>query len=149
VPLFHAIKKRYHVITRPNPADEIFVFQKSDIYLLDGKYLPQWNQVKHYFNNSATYYCFAETEKHRYVIVEIDLALKHDNYLAINLKSASSILDETLFALAKYANHLHHWRRTHTYCGNCGNKNAEKTDEQAFVCLHCHNYPPLQALHEN
>ena len=143
--LFHALKKQYHVIAQPNPDDIIFAFQKNDIYLLDEKCLPRWNQVERCFNSSATYYCFAETENCRYVIVETDLILKHENYHAIKLKSASTILDETLFALAKYANHLHHWRRTHAYCGNCGNKNSEKTDEQAFICLHCQHvtYPRI------
>lgn len=143
--LFDAIKKQNHIISQPNSDDIIFTFQKNDIYLLNGKCLPCWNQVECCFNSGATYYCFAETENCRYVIVETDLVLKHENYDAINLKSASSILDERLFALAKYANHLHHWRRTHAFCGNCGNINSDKTDEQAFICLHCQHvtYPRI------
>lgn len=143
--LFDFIKKRYHVIDQPNADDLIFLFQKQHIFLLAGKCLPSWEQVKHYFNSDVVFYCFAETEKCRYVIIESDLPLQLENDWVINLKSASSVLDETLFSLAKYANHLHHWRRTHAYCGSCGNKNTDKMDEQALVCLYCQHvtYPRI------
>lgn len=143
--LFHTVKKQYHVIEQPNSTDLIFAFQKQSIYLLEGKRLPRWEEVKHCFNSSDIFYCFAEKEAQRFVIVEANLLFQSENYVPINIKAAAFILDEPLFSLAKYASHLHHWRRTHAYCGTCGNKNADKIDEQAFICLHCQHvsYPRI------
>ena len=140
-----SLKKQYQTIDSPLPNDFIFTFQNHKIYLIDGKSLPQWQEVSNYFIQPATFYCFAESETHRYLIAETIAITENKHYFNITLKSAFSILEDKAFALAKHASHLAYWRLTHQYCGICGGKNTPKNDEQAFICSQCQHitYPRI------
>lgn len=130
-------KKTHHIVTTPNPSDYIFAFENQAIYLLDGKRLPLFSEVENYFKNTKSFYCFAENNNNRCLIAEIDHIVGDEKFASVPLRSAHTILDEKLFALAWRARHLCHWRKTHAYCGVCGNKNNNKEDEQAMICSHC------------
>jgi NAD+ diphosphatase len=54
-------------------------------------------------------------------------------------------IDEELAWIMGLANQLVFWSRNHRYCGKCGKKMEEKTDERAKICPQCGliNYPRL------
>ncbi|MCX7124850.1 MAG: NAD(+) diphosphatase [Gammaproteobacteria bacterium] len=137
--------KQHHSIDHPNSNDLIFVFQGTDIYLFEGKVLPKWHQISNYFNSNACFYCFSEFENTRYLIAENTTIKSNEVYFIVNLRSTWAILSEADFMLARNANHLQHWRKTHRFCGHCGNKNSDKNDEQALICGSCHHvtYPRI------
>jgi len=139
------LKKQYHTIDSPQSDDFIFAFEGSHIYLLDGKNCPRWHQVSHYFNPETSFYCFSESNTCRYLIAENTVIANNMHYFKVNLRSTWEILDDLFFSLARNANHLHHWRKTHRYCGNCGHPNSDKTDEQALICHNCQQvtYPRI------
>ncbi|MCX7121791.1 MAG: NAD(+) diphosphatase [Gammaproteobacteria bacterium] len=138
-------EKKYHTVDSPNDNDFIFVFKGADIYLIERKKLPNWHAVSNYFNQGARFYCFSESNQSRYLISENTEINDDSNFFKVNLRSTWTILDDVLFSLARNANHLHYWRKTHHYCGNCGHKNSDKVDEQALICLSCQHvtYPRI------
>jgi NAD+ diphosphatase len=46
-------------------------------------------------------------------------------------------LDDQLFALAGRAIQIVNWDRTHQFCGSCGARTEDKTDERAKICPKC------------
>mgnify|MGYP000698832462 CR=1 FL=1 len=52
-------------------------------------------------------------------------------------------IDTDLFWTAAVAGQYVHWSLTHRYCGRCGAKTVDKTDERAKICPDCGlvNYP--------
>ncbi len=59
------------------------------------------------------------------------------------LRSLLTRLDEGEIWAAGRANQLLFWQQTHAYCGACGCRTEEKSDEQARICPDCGliNYP--------
>lgn len=133
------------------PDDVIFILDGHHIYLTNDNKIPTGLIIKTQLENNAHFYCFAAINTVRYLIAEnIDenaLHSLHSLHLLVKtpIKQTYHLFDETLFRLAKQANHLFHWRKTHAYCGQCGNPNQNKTDEQALICPHCHHvtYPRI------
>jgi NAD+ diphosphatase len=62
-----------------------------------------------------------------------------------DLRALFSLLDENLIWVAGRANQLVDWRRSHQYCGRCGQAAEDKADERARTCPQCGliNYPRL------
>ncbi|MGH8704489.1 MAG: NAD(+) diphosphatase [Burkholderiales bacterium] len=53
------------------------------------------------------------------------------------LRALFSVLDDEHFALAGRAFQLLEWDRSHQYCGRCGARTEEKSDERARFCPAC------------
>ena len=140
------LQKQYHTITDPKPDDLIFAFDGSDIFLIEGKLLPYWHQISEYFSQETEFYCFAKAENRRCLLAENHrIQNKTLSFNRVNVRLSGTLLDEREFSLIRNANHLQYWRKTHRYCGNCGNRNSNKEDEQALICLHCRHvtYPRI------
>lgn len=62
-----------------------------------------------------------------------------------NLRALFGVIPDEFIWVAGRANQLINWRLTHQYCGKCGRKTEDKTDERARICPGCHNinYPRL------
>ena len=71
--------------------------------------------------------------------------LDTDNFKFKDLRALFGLLEEDLIWIAGRANQLVDWSRMHQYCGACGHRTADKTDERAKICPRCHavNYPRL------
>ena len=54
-------------------------------------------------------------------------------------------IDTDTLLMAGLANQLIHWSQTHQYCGRCGGRTRNKTDERAKYCPSCdlNNYPRI------
>jgi NAD+ diphosphatase len=65
------------------------------------------------------------------------------NTAFLNLRRLLGVIDENLLQVVGQANHLVHWSRNHRFCGLCGARTREKSDERALVCEACGlvNYP--------
>ena len=139
------IYKRHEKILSPASEDFVFIFNRHEIILLDGKTIPQWADLVDYMQEERSIYCFAASCNHQYLIIEDDLVLESNQFRKVPFKQAFSLLTEDVFALAKQASHLIHWRKTHIYCGACGGINVDKKDEQALVCSACNQitYPRI------
>ncbi len=61
------------------------------------------------------------------------------------LRPLLGILGETLFASAGVASQVVGWKRTHKYCGRCGNPTISSKNERSMVCTRCGlvNYPRI------
>ncbi|OGT39903.1 MAG: hypothetical protein A3E81_01945 [Gammaproteobacteria bacterium RIFCSPHIGHO2_12_FULL_36_30] len=140
-----SLNKSHYVVDHPKPDDLIFAFNDQTIYLIDEKHLPAWHKVSHYFNADATFYCFVESEKVRYLIAENHIIIDNPVFKKVNIKNIAPVFDDHLLLLAKKASHLCYWRKTHKYCGLCGTKNNDKKEEQAFICPKCQHitYPRI------
>lgn len=59
------------------------------------------------------------------------------------LRALLTCLDPDLIWAAGRANQIIDWEQNHNYCGACGGRVADKTDEQAKICPQCGlvNYP--------
>jgi NAD+ diphosphatase len=62
-----------------------------------------------------------------------------------DLRGLFGMLEEDLIWIAGRANQLVNWSQTHRYCGRCGKRTEDKTDERAKICPECGlvNYPRL------
>ena len=62
-----------------------------------------------------------------------------------DLRALIGLLTEELIWIAGRANHFLYWYRIHRYCGRCGHRTENKTEERALVCAKCGlvNYPRL------
>jgi NAD+ diphosphatase len=58
-------------------------------------------------------------------------------FIASELRPLFEQLEEQFFWMAAKATHLLYWGRHTRFCGLCGSKTAEKTDECAKVCERC------------
>jgi len=68
-----------------------------------------------------------------------------DHFQFTDLRALIGLLAEDLIWIAGRANHLLYWHRIHRFCGRCGHRTEEKTDERALFCAKCGrvNYPRL------
>jgi NAD+ diphosphatase len=79
------------------------------------------------------------------------IRLKEEHELPVNLELVELMQitnlsgDAGLFLLAGTVNHILHWNSMNQYCGCCGNKTLDKTDERAKICPNCGNivYPRI------
>jgi NAD+ diphosphatase len=55
----------------------------------------------------------------------------------LGLRSLFGLLEDQLFALAGRAIQIVNWDRTHQFCGSCGARTEDKTDERAKICPKC------------
>lgn len=53
------------------------------------------------------------------------------------LRSLHGRLDDAFFRIAGYGLQTLRWHNAHQYCGHCGNRMQDKTDERAKVCRQC------------
>ena len=63
----------------------------------------------------------------------------------IGLRETFGRLEEELIWVAGRANQLVDWSRSHQYCGQCGHRTRDQSDERAKICPACGlvNYPRL------
>ena len=59
----------------------------------------------------------------------------------IPLRALFDLVSSADYALASRAFELLHWRRTHRFCGRCGQALTRHATERAMVCAACHNDP--------
>lgn len=59
------------------------------------------------------------------------------------VRALLGVLEDELLGIAGRANQLVYWSRTHRFCGRCGRRTRDKTDERAKICPTCGliNYP--------
>jgi NAD+ diphosphatase len=71
--------------------------------------------------------------------------LPDENFKLKNLRALFGSIPEDLIWIAGRANQLIFWHLSHRYCGKCGRKTDDKTDELAKICPDCRNinYPRL------
>jgi NAD+ diphosphatase len=74
-----------------------------------------------------------------------DENLHEDQLKFQELRSLFSLMEEKFIWIAGRANQLVYWNQTHQYCGSCGQRTEDKTDELAKICPQCKliNYPRL------
>jgi NAD+ diphosphatase len=62
-----------------------------------------------------------------------------------DLRMLFGAIEEKFIWIAGRANQLVDWNQSHQFCGRCGKRNEDKTDERAKYCPHCGltNYPRL------
>ena len=62
-----------------------------------------------------------------------------------DLRSLFGFIDEDLIWISGRANHLVSWSKAHQYCGSCGYRTRDKSDERAKICPQCGliNFPRL------
>jgi len=67
------------------------------------------------------------------------------NFKLNNLRTLLGLIPDELFWIAGRANQLLYWHLSHRYCGKCGQKTEDKTDERAKICPRCQHvsYPRL------
>jgi NAD+ diphosphatase len=68
-----------------------------------------------------------------------------EHFQFTDLRALFGLMTEDLIWIAGRANHLLYWHRVHRYCGRCGHRTEDKTDERALLCAKCGltNYPRL------
>ena len=63
-----------------------------------------------------------------------------ENMEAVDVRSVAGITgDLVLFTVAGTALHILNWSRLKRYCGRCGHKTEDKSDERAKICPSCGN----------
>ena len=92
---------------------------------------------KQYLGTLDGRHCFA-AEFAGNPIADTELAFK-------DLRGLFGMLEEDLIWIAGRANQLVNWNQSHQYCGRCGKRTQDKTDERAKICSDCGliNYPRL------
>ena len=134
---FNHLKKTYYSTHELNDRDVIVAFNNQDIYLT--KELTLLNRKDIPNTITSNYFCFAEDSGKRYLLLENNELLENEQHLsAHSLKKMWLSWDEELRAITGLACHLNYWRATHQYCGRCGARMQDKTDELARACSVCH-----------
>jgi NAD+ diphosphatase len=59
------------------------------------------------------------------------------DYSTIDLRSLLRTVSDEEFSLASRAVQLLEWQRNHQYCGSCGERTTEATNDHALQCLPC------------
>ncbi len=74
-----------------------------------------------------------------------DMNQAKNGWNLIGLRETFGRLEEDLIWVAGRANQMVDWSRNHQYCGQCGHRTEDKSDERAKVCPVCGlvNYPRL------
>jgi len=68
-----------------------------------------------------------------------------DGYVFMGLRPLYGKIPQDYMHVARFAIHLLHWDRNSGFCGACGARNRDKSDERAKVCSACGNvvYPRI------
>ncbi|MFQ5484165.1 MAG: NAD(+) diphosphatase, partial [Desulfobacterales bacterium] len=126
-----------------------FIFNKGKLLtkIEEGNYhIPQTSDLeqsvlspirKTYFGTYDRYLCYA---------AELDQSVLAANGFEFkDLRSLFDLIDEDLIWIASRANHLVYWSKAHKYCGRCGHRTRDKSDERAKICPQCGliSYPRL------
>jgi NAD+ diphosphatase len=79
-----------------------------------------------------------ELNGHRCFAAELaDSAVVPEGMELLGLRSLFGRLVDQLFSLAGRAIQIVNWDRTHQFCGSCGCRTEDKTDERAKICPKC------------
>lgn len=93
--------------------------------------------LKQYLGNLDGVHCYA---------AELGDSVRLSAEFSLNgLRELFGLLEEDLIWVAGRANQLVQWNRSHQYCGSCGHRTQDKSDERAKVCPACGmlNYPRI------
>jgi len=120
----------------PQIGDLLFVYQENKIALTSQHRLPVVNQEISSLNQA---YCFGYMHEQQCLLLDNDI-LNIDilkNYQFIEARRSHQFLEKEYFTAVGIGNHVHHFRNTHRFCGQCGALTLDKMDEQALICSSC------------
>ncbi len=132
------LKSCHYEILNPNENDLIFCFEGQDIFLKNNQEILRYGEFKHISEYQGSFYCFAELENLRYLLLDDPTDLTENPEISrIGLRELVYTFPSDTFPTVLKACHLGFWRKTHRFCGHCGTKLVESEVERARVCKNC------------
>tara|TARA_B100000315_G_scaffold190540_1_gene180609 strand:+ start:8330 stop:9169 length:840 start_codon:yes stop_codon:yes gene_type:complete len=126
-----------------------FIFDKGKLLtkIEGGNYrIPETSDLEKYRLSPIKKQYFGTHDRHLCYAAELD---QNDSgakgFEFKDLRSLFGFIDEDLIWISGRANHLVSWSKAHQYCGSCGYRTRDKSDERAKICPQCGliNFPRL------
>lgn len=136
--MISVFKSCHYEILKPDEKDLVFYFQGQEIFLIHSDQVPNYREFSACSVKAKHFYCFAEFENIRYLVAEeLEVSQEDPALSKVSLRKLAHTFPADFFALLLKAAHLNFWRMTHRYCGACGTRLIDSTNECARCCEGC------------